>query len=94
MKKTVNNRQPDADIAPLFTERWSTRAFSSEPLTSEEIKKLFEAARWAPSSGNSQPWMVLYETDGPDREVFNSILLPGNQKWASGVPLLGFFFAK
>ena len=94
MTKTVNNRQPDADIAPLFTERWSTRAFSSEPLTSEEIKKLLEAARWAPSSGNSQPWMVLYETDGPDREVFNSILLPGNQKWASGVPLLGFFFAK
>jgi len=38
--------------------------------------------------------MVRYETDGPDREVFNSILRPGNQKWASGAPLLGFFFAK
>ncbi len=94
MTETVNSRQPDADIAPLFTARWSTRAFSSEPLTDEEIGKLFEAARWAPSSGNSQPWLVFYETDGPDREVFNSILRPGNQKWAPGAPLIGFFFAK
>ena len=94
MTETVNIRHPDADIAPIFTERWSTRAFSSEQLTDEEIGKLFEAARWAPSSGNSQPWMVLYETDGPEREVFNSILRPGNQKWAPGAPLLGFFFAK
>ena len=94
MSVVENNRQPDADIAPLFTERWSTRAFSSEPLTDDEISKLFEAARWAPSNGNSQPWMVVYETDGPDRETFNSVMRLGNQKWATSAPLLGYFFAK
>lgn len=94
MSVVENNRQPDADIAPLFTERWSTRAFSSESLTNDEIAKLFEAARWAPSNANSQPWMVVYETDGPDREIFNSVMRPGNQKWATAAPLLGYFFAK
>jgi nitroreductase len=94
MPEVKNNRHPDADIAPLFTERWSTRAFSSEPLTVDEIAKLFEAARWAPSNANTQPWMVVYETDGQDRELFDSILRPGNQKWAPNAPLIGFFFAK
>jgi nitroreductase len=94
MPVVENNRQPDADIAPLFTERWSTRAYSSESLTDDEIAKLFEAARWAPSSGNSQPWMVLYETDGPDREVFRSVLRRGNQQWTLPAPLIGYFFAK
>jgi nitroreductase len=94
MSEVENNRQADADVAPVFTERWSTRAFSSEPLTEDEIAKLFEAARWAPSSSNSQPWMVVYETDGPDRNVFDSVLRPGNQKWATNAPLLGYFFAK
>ncbi|NQW18864.1 MAG: nitroreductase family protein [Chloroflexi bacterium] len=94
MPEVENNRQTHADVAPLFTERWSTRAFSSEPLTDDEIAKLFEASRWAPSSGNSQPWMVVYETDGPDRATFDSVLRPGNQKWAPSAPLLGYFFAK
>ena len=94
MSVVENNRQPDADIAPLFTERWSTRVFSGEPLTDDEIAKVFEAARWAPSNGNSQPWMVMYETDGPDREIFNSVMRPRNQAWATAAPLVGYFFAK
>ncbi len=78
----------------MFLERWSTRAFSPEPLTQTEIDTLFEAARWAPSSNNSQPWLFLYATDGPERDLFNSLLRPGNQSWATWAPLLAFVVAR
>ncbi len=82
-----------ADIDQVFLDRWSTRAFSEEPLSQAEIDTLFEAARWAPSSSNSQPWLFLYATDGPERELFNSLLRPGNQTWATSAPLLVFIAA-
>lgn len=78
----------------VFLNRWSTRAFSSEPLSDGEINTLFEAARWAPSSSNSQPWLFLYATDGPERDLFNSLLRPGNQTWATAAPLLVFIAAE
>jgi nitroreductase len=87
-------RAPEAAVDPLFIERWSPRAFLPVPLTAEEIASLFEAARWAPSSSNSQPWLFLYATDGPEREVFNSILNEGNRKWAPRAPLLIYVVAR
>lgn len=78
----------------VFLDRWSTRAFSSRQLTQAQIDTLFEAARWAPSSTNSQPWLFLYATDGPERELFNSLLRPGNQTWATAAPLLVFVVAR
>lgn len=86
-------RVAEADVDRLFIDRWSPRSFSSEPLTEAEIATMFEGARWAPSSFNRQPWLFVYETDGPDRELFNSILFERNQLWASQAPLLGFIFA-
>ena len=74
----------------VFIERWSTRSFSSEPLSQEEINTLFEAARWTPSANNSQPWHFIYATDGPERELFNSLLRRGNKTWAPSAPLLAF----
>lgn len=86
-----NGRQPEAGcVETLFLERRSTRAFSPEPLAQAEIAALFEAARWAPSASNSQPWLFLYATDGPEREVFNSLLRENNRRWAPGAPLLVF----
>lgn len=78
----------------VFLDRWSTRSFSSEPLSDSEISTLFEAARWAPSANNSQPWLFLYATDGPERDLFNSLLRPGNQAWATAAPLLVFIAAE
>lgn len=96
MKQTINRTaSPEAKgVEPVFLERWSTRAFSPEPLSQAEIETLFEAARWAPSSSNSQPWLFLYATDGPERDVFNSLLRPGNQAWATAAPLLVFIAAR
>ncbi|MDA1296701.1 MAG: nitroreductase family protein [Chloroflexi bacterium] len=96
MTQTIG-RSPSLEAAgvdPMFLKRWSTRAFSPEPLSQTEIDTLFEAARWAPSSSNSQPWLFLYATVGPEREIFNSLLRPGNQTWATAAPLLVFIAAR
>jgi len=81
-------------LDPIFLERRSTRAFSPEPLTRDEIHTLFEAGRWAPSSNNSQPWQFIYATDGPARDLFNTLLRPGNQAWATSAPVLAFLVAR
>ncbi len=59
-----NPRQPDHAIDPLFTERWSPRAFTGEAVPESELLRMFEAARWAPSSYNSQPWRFVYALRG------------------------------
>jgi nitroreductase len=53
-------RRADHAIDSIFLDRWSPRAMSGEPLSLEELLSLFEAARWAPSSGNEQPWRMLF----------------------------------
>lgn len=77
-----NPRQPDHAIEPLFVERWSPRAFTGEALPESELFRMFEAARWSPSSYNSQPWRFAYALrDTPDWDTFFDLILPGNQKW-------------
>src|SRR5438067_1905914 len=53
-------RKSDHPVEPLFLRRWSPRAMSGEPLSEAEILRLFEAARWAPSTYNEQEWRFLY----------------------------------
>ena len=93
MGQPANPRVPSAQVDPLFVNRWSPRSFAAEPLSDAEIASLFEGARWSPSSFNGQPWLFLYETDGPDRPLFDSVLMPRNRAWASKAPLVGFIFA-
>ncbi|MCZ6893083.1 MAG: nitroreductase family protein, partial [Gammaproteobacteria bacterium] len=54
-----NSREASATVEPMFIERWSSRSFADVPLTDEQITSLFEAAHWAPSSGNMQPWVFV-----------------------------------
>ena len=56
---TANGRQSDYPIDPLFLERWSPRAFTAESIAQTDLLTMIEAARWAASSYNSQPWRVL-----------------------------------
>ena len=65
--KPQNPRTPDWDIDSMFTDRWSPRAFSSDPLSDREVQTLFEAARWAPSCYNEQPWLFIYATEPEER---------------------------
>ena len=89
-----NSRVAGASIDPMFTERWSSKAFTEDALTDDQIASLFEAAHWAPSSSNKQPWLFVYATDGPDRDRLNSVLKGGNPGWAPKAPMLVLVFAR
>ena len=74
-----NKRIPENKIEEDFLKRWSPRAFSSKPVENEKLLSVFEAAKWAPSCYNDQPWMFLYATKEEDLKVFRSILVEQNQ---------------
>ncbi len=76
-------------IEPLLQRRWSPRAFSDKPVEREALLRLFEAARWCPSSYNEQPWRYVVVTrENPDRlKEAQSVLSPGNA-WATKAPVL------
>lgn len=92
--KPPNPRIPDWDIDSMFTDRWSPRAFASDPLSDREIQTLFEAARWAPSCFNEQPWLFVYATEPNQRAKLASCLVAKNQAWAGRAPLLMFILAR
>jgi nitroreductase len=89
-----NHRVPQAEVDPMFTGRWSPRAFDPEPLPHEAVASLFEAARWAPSCFNEQPWLFVYGTDPEERKFFLEILSERNWLWAVNAPLLAVVFAR
>ncbi len=78
-----NGRTAEYPINPLFLDRWSPRSFSAEAIADADLFTLFEAARWAPSSSNLQPWRILYaKRDTPDWPLFLQPLNEKNQAWA------------
>ena len=82
-------RQPDHPVDPLFLSRWSPRAFDGSEMPEEDLLTLFEAARWAPSAFNSQPWRFLYARRGDaEWERFLGLLIPWNQSWAHSASVL------
>lgn len=80
---TETPRTADHPVARLFLDRWSPRAFTGERIPQSTLLTLFEAARWAPSSYNSQPWRFLYATrEGAHWDQFLGLLNEFNQSWA------------
>ena len=79
------------DIVNEIVERKSVVVFDSRPIEDDKLKALVEAARWAPSSGNGQPWRVTLVRDGLSRADLNEALAPGNQVWAKNAPLIVVF---
>jgi nitroreductase len=87
--KSFEGRSPDHAIRPLFVKRWSPRAFTPVPMPAEDLARIFEAARWAPSSYNSQPWRFLYaHRDTPHWPVFLGLLGDFNKTWAVNASVL------
>ena len=79
----TNARVADHPIAPIFIERWSPRAFTAETLPEADLLTMVEAARWSPSSYNSQPWRFLYALrDTPHWAHFLGLLGDYNRSWA------------
>jgi nitroreductase len=87
-------RVADEAIDPAFLSRSSRRAISARPLPFEAVRTLFEAARWAPSAGNVQPWLFIYAADRPTRTRAHRLLKEQNRRWAERAPLLIFVFAR
>ncbi len=85
------SRTPNHPILPLFTDRWSPRAFSEKPVTEDHVLTLIEAARWAPSASNLQPWRFIYAIKGePEFDTLLSLLIPFNEGWAKNAGALVF----
>jgi nitroreductase len=82
-------RQPEYDVDRLFVQRWSPRAMSGEEMEDRALMGLFEAAKWAPSSYNNQPWRFLYaKRQTPHWPIFFDLLVEGNQNWAKNAAVL------
>lgn len=92
---TTNHRESAQDINPIFLERWSPRAYSGEPLTKEQLLTILEAAHWAPSASNHQPWRFIYGIKGTEAfEKLLGLLVPGNQRWAKNAGALVFVISQ
>jgi len=95
MIKGSEKRKADYPIDNLFLDRWSPRAMSGEPVSQAELMVLFEAARWAPSSYNNQPWRFLYaRRDTPQWQTFFDLMVEFNQSWAKNAGALVLFISK
>jgi nitroreductase len=87
MEKPAQLEYPVIDV---IARRWSPRAFDARPIEPEKLHSLFEAARWAPSSSNEQPWSFVYATKENSAQ-FNALvscLVDANQRWAKDAPVL------
>lgn len=84
----------DLPVIESILERWSPLAFDPTPVEEENIRALFEAARWAPSAYNEQPWRFVYALKSdPKRDVLENLLVAGNA-WAKNAGMLVLSFAK
>ncbi|MDR4947299.1 nitroreductase family protein [Neobacillus cucumis] len=82
------NRQSEYSINPLFLNRWSPRAYSEQKISDEELYKILEAATWAPSSFNDQPWRFFVAKTENQLKTFHEFLNPFNLTWAKSAPVL------
>lgn len=82
------NRQPDHEINPQFLTRWSPRSFTDQEVTEDVLLSLFEAARWAPSGSNMQPWRFIIARTPEQRAKFHNFIMPGNREWCEKAPVL------
>jgi nitroreductase len=87
-------RQPERDVLPLFVNRWSPRAFRPEPVPRAVLESMAEAARWAPSSINLQPWRFFVASEGPARDLWNTAVGERNRLWSDQAGALAWVVAR
>src|ERR1700722_10189816 len=92
----MKHAQPSTEgVLPIILERWSPRAFADREVSPADLKVIFEAARWAPSSYNEQPWRFLvgHRNSETYQKIFDA-LVPFNQAWVKTAPVLILSVAK
>lgn len=90
-----NGRTSEFPIDAFFLDRWSPRAFTDEVISTDTMLTILDAAHWAPSSGNSQPWRFVYGLRGSEAFAdLLDLLVPGNQRWAQNAAALVIIISK
>lgn len=85
----MNERKPQYPVSDIFVNRWSPRAMSGEEITNQELMSLFEAARWAPSSFNNQPWRFIYaKRNTPHWDILFKLMVEFNQSWTKNAAVI------
>lgn len=87
-------RNPNPSTNPMFSQRWSPRAFKKTQISTEMRETIFDAARWATSAYNEQPWRIFVNKDESDFDKFWNLLVDANKAWAKNATLIGFMVAK
>jgi len=90
----MKKREFNFEIMTQIKERWSPRAFSSEKIEEEDINAILEAARYAPSCFNEQPWRFIVAKEEVELAKMLDILTPQNQIWAKNAPVLLLILSK
>ena len=89
------SRTPSHDIEPVFFSRWSTKAFTGDAIPDTTLFQSFEAARWAPSGSNGQPWRFIYSKRNSETwGQFLGLLNERNQVWAANASALVVLLSK
>ena len=88
-----SHRDPLDGVDPQFVQRWSPRAFEPGPLAPGQTERLIDAARWAPSCFNEQPWRFYLSTEQTFEEYL-ALLVDANQAWARNASVIGFLVGR
>lgn len=86
MPTKINTRETTYHIDPVYVNRWSTRSFSDKQVEEEKLFAILEAATWAPSAANWQPWHFIVAQTNEERAVILDFLNGGNALWCQYVP--------
>ncbi|TCI05464.1 hypothetical protein EZV61_05860 [Corallincola luteus] len=89
-----SNRDADDGVSDIFSRRWSPRAFRKQTIPPHVLTTIFDAARWAPSCFNAQPWRFITNQNEKDFDKFLSLLVDSNQTWAKHASVIGFVIAQ
>lgn len=81
-------RTASHDIDPIYLKRWSPRSFLNKEVPESVLRSIFEAARWAPSAANMQPWHFVIARNEKDHEKFLSFINENNVAWCKNAPVL------
>lgn len=89
------NRIPEYSINEILVSRWSPRSFAQYDISDKELFSLFESARWAPSSSNSQPWRFVYAKRNSEQwNDFFNLLIDFNKQWCKDASALVVILSK
>lgn len=91
----ANSRKSEFHVDPLFLERWSPRAFTGDTMPKDDLLTILDAAHWAPSASNFQPWRFIYaHNDSAEWPILFDLLMDGNKRWVEKASALLFVVSR